>query len=94
MDAQYSDRVVRFKALAHCVRLQIMEVLANGPATVGELAVLTGRRQPYISQQLAVLYSAGLVSKKRCGLNMIYCLAKQELRDFAADIHSLCRELS
>lgn len=92
MDAQYRDRVVRFKALAHCVRLQIMEVLANGPATVGELGALTGRRQPYVSQQLAVLRSAGLVGKKRCGLNMIYYLAKHELRDFAADVHSLCRE--
>ncbi len=90
MDAPYHHRAIRFKALGHGVRLQILEALAEGPATVGELVALTGRRQPYVSQQLAVLRSAGLVSRKRCGLHTLYSLAKHELRDFASDLHSLC----
>lgn len=92
MDARYRNRVIRFKALGHSVRLQILEALAKGTASVGELTALTGRRQPYVSQQLAVLYNAGLISKKRRGLHVLYSLAKHELRSSAADLYTICCE--
>ena len=44
-----------FKALAHPVRIAILEHLRRGPRSVGELQSLTGAAGPSVSQQLAVL---------------------------------------
>jgi ArsR family transcriptional regulator len=61
-----------FRALAHPVRLQILEALARGPACVYELVTMTGRRQANISQHLALLREARLVHYERAGLNVFY----------------------
>jgi DNA-binding transcriptional ArsR family regulator len=61
-----------FKILAHPVRLQILEALANQPLCVCELVALTGRRQAYISQHLALLREVNLVRYERSGLNIYY----------------------
>jgi DNA-binding transcriptional ArsR family regulator len=61
-----------FQALAHPVRLQILEALAHQPLCVCDLVMLTGRRQAYISQHLILLREAGLVGYKRDGRNIIY----------------------
>lgn len=42
--------------------------------------ILTGRRQPYVSQHLIVLREAGLVTHTRGGLNICYRLAQPELK--------------
>ncbi|HSF80288.1 MAG TPA: metalloregulator ArsR/SmtB family transcription factor [Anaerolineales bacterium] len=61
-----------FQALAHPVRLQILEALASQPMCVCQLVMLTGRRQAYISQQLALLRDVMLVQTERSGSNIFY----------------------
>lgn len=51
-----------FAALAEPNRLQIVDLLCDGPLTVGEIAERTGMRQPQVSKHLRVLSEAGLVS--------------------------------
>ena len=64
------------KALAHPVRLQIVEVLhREGEACVCHLEHILNQRQAYISQQLSRLREAGLVVDRRKGLNVFYALA-------------------
>ena len=65
---------VLFQALGHPVRLQILEILSQGPSCVCNLVALTGKRQPLISQHLATLRSAGLVTVDRQGWNNWYQL--------------------
>lgn len=67
------------KALAHPVRLEIMEALREEEACVCHLEALLGQRQAYISQQLARLRDAGLVVDRREGLNVFYRLADESL---------------
>jgi DNA-binding transcriptional ArsR family regulator len=63
MVARYTDAAVRFKALAHPVRLQILDMLRSGEVCVCHMEAVLGKRQAYISQQLMVLRDAGLVCK-------------------------------
>jgi DNA-binding transcriptional ArsR family regulator len=71
----YDDLAVRFKALAHPVRLQILDMLRSGEACVCHMETALNKRQAYISQQLMVLRDAGLVDARRDGLQVFYCLA-------------------
>lgn len=48
-------------ALAEPKRLQMIELLRNGPMTVGEIAIRLRLRQPQASKHLKVLRDAGLV---------------------------------
>ena len=70
--AKYQRESRIFHALAHPVRLQILEALASQPMCVCELVMLTGRRQAYISQHLARLREVKLVQTERSGSNIFY----------------------
>ncbi len=54
-----------FAALADPTRRAILERLANGDATVGELAEPFSMSMPAISKHLSVLERAGLITKSR-----------------------------
>ncbi len=71
----YDNLAVRFKALAHPVRLQILDMLRSGEACVCHMETALNKRQAYISQQLMVLRDAGLVDARKDGLQVFYCLA-------------------
>ncbi len=71
----YSKEAEIFKALAHPCRLYLLNLLRSQEIQVCEMARETGRRQPYISQHLAMLRSAGLVRARREGACVYYCLA-------------------
>ncbi|GAB3435794.1 metalloregulator ArsR/SmtB family transcription factor [Phycicoccus ginsengisoli] len=57
-----------FAALADPTRRAILERLAQGDATVGELAEPFSMSLPAISKHLSVLERAGLVTKDRDGV--------------------------
>jgi len=61
-----------FRALGHPVRLRILEILAREEACVCHLTHVLRRRQAYVSQQLAVLRDAGLITSRRDGWNIYY----------------------
>lgn len=63
------------RALADPKRLCVLESLAGGELSVSELSVCVGCQVPNMSQHLAVLRSAGLVSTRRDGNTIYYRLA-------------------
>jgi DNA-binding transcriptional ArsR family regulator len=72
----YQDATVRLKALAHPVRLQILDMLRGGDEVcVCHMEAALGRRQAYVSQQLMTLRDAGLVTARKDGLQVFYRLA-------------------
>ncbi|HHH82234.1 MAG TPA: transcriptional regulator [Chloroflexi bacterium] len=76
----YERMATIFKALAHPVRLQILEILQQeGEACVCHLESILGKRQAYISQQLSKLRDAGLVVDRREGLNIFYALTEPDV---------------
>jgi DNA-binding transcriptional ArsR family regulator len=52
-----------FRALSHPIRREIVERLAAGPATVGEVSRGFGVSKPAISKHLKVLEESGVVTR-------------------------------
>lgn len=65
---------VVLEALADATRRSIVDQLARGPATVGELAGRLPVTRPAVSQHLKVLLGAGLVSYQPRGTQNVYRL--------------------
>ncbi|XJZ28761.1 ArsR/SmtB family transcription factor [Bacillota bacterium Lsc_1132] len=63
-----------FKALAHPLRIRILELLAEGDKNVNELQTLIGSEGSAVSQQLAVLRAKNIVSGTKDGNKVIYTL--------------------
>src|SRR5215831_18934653 len=62
----------RFKVLAEPMRLKILHTLWDGELTVGEIIATTTALQANVSKHLGILQQAGLVDRRRDGLNVYY----------------------
>ena len=93
-----------FKALAHPVRVQVLEQLVAGERSVGSLAEALGIELSSLSQQLGVLRRAGVVITRRVGNTIYYALrdpgmvellaaAKRMLVANLQDSHALLRTI-
>ena len=69
-----------FRALAHPVRIRILELLVNGEKNVQELQDALGVEQPVVSQQLAVLRTTNIVAGRKEGVSVRYWSAIPSLR--------------
>ncbi len=72
------------RSLANAVRLRIVLHLLAGEQAVGDLEISLDIRQPNLSQQLAELRDAGLVTARRDSRAMIYSIASDEQRRLIA----------
>ena len=68
-----------FRALAHPIRIRILEVLGTGERSVQELQQALGLEQPVVSQQLAVLRSKNIVTPRKLGTTVRYALSDRLL---------------
>jgi len=73
-----------FRALAEPNRLQIIELLLNGPRPVGDMVEQLGLRQPQVSKHLRVLSEAGLVDVRVDAQRRIYALRPAPLQELEA----------
>lgn len=78
-----------FKALGHPARIRVLEILAGGEHTVGELAAGTGLELSHLSQQVTVLRRAGVVESRRVK-NTVVCSIRSPL---IADLLQVARRL-
>lgn len=63
-----------FKALAHPLRIQILEILAEEDKSVNEILTLLDMEGSAVSQQLTVLRAKNIVSGTKDGNRVIYSL--------------------
>lgn len=63
-----------FRALAHPVRIRILEALCGGERSVHELQRALGLDQPVVSQHLAVLRGKNVVTTRKEGTSVNYAL--------------------
>ena len=80
-DAERSRTAAIARALADPKRLCVVKRLADGERSVSELSRDVGCQVPNMSQHLAVLRSAGLVSTRRDGSTVFYRLADDRVLD-------------
>lgn len=64
-----------FKTLGHPVRIRVLELLSERDHAVSEMLNEVGVEAAHLSQQLAVLRRAGLVTARREGSTVHYTLA-------------------
>jgi DNA-binding transcriptional ArsR family regulator len=69
------------RAMADEGRRTLLESLANGPATAGELATLLPIARPGVSRHLRVLREAGLVEVRHEAQRRIYALRPAPLAE-------------
>lgn len=69
------------KALADDSRRTVLENLATGPATAGELAALLPIARPGVSRHLRVLREAGLVEVRQEAQRRVYSLRPEPLAE-------------
>ena len=67
------------KAFGSPRRLELLDLLAQGPRSVDELARASGQSAANASQHLQALHSAGLVSRRREGTRVRYELAGDDV---------------
>jgi DNA-binding transcriptional ArsR family regulator len=77
-----------FKALGHSGRVRILEVLRDGDRTVAELIPGVGLESSHLSQQLAVLRRAGVVTAIRTGSSVTYSIADPAIVELLAAARS------
>ncbi|MBZ5557692.1 MAG: metalloregulator ArsR/SmtB family transcription factor [Acidobacteriia bacterium] len=64
-----------FRALAHPLRIRILEALGSGERSVQELQEALDLDQPIVSQQLAVLRAKNIVTPRKLGTTTKYALS-------------------
>ena len=79
------------RALADPKRLCVLESLANGEVSVSDLSSVVGCQVPNMSQHLAVLRAAGLVTTRRDGSTVYYRLADPRVLEAFRLIQSIAR---
>jgi DNA-binding transcriptional ArsR family regulator len=74
------------KAIAHPVRLQIVNILMKGESSVGDLVKTLGTKQSLTSQQLSILKSRGVLKSRRNGNVVFYSLHNTGIKNIMASI--------
>jgi rhodanese-related sulfurtransferase len=77
--ALFEAIAVMGKAFASPRRLELLDLLAQAPRSVDELARATGQSSANASQHLQALHVAGLVTRGREGLSVRYAVAGPEV---------------
>ncbi|WP_332667806.1 ArsR/SmtB family transcription factor [Aeromicrobium sp.] len=75
----YQAKAELFRTLGHPVRIRVLELLQDGPRPVRELLTEIEVESSSLSQQLAVLRRAGLVTSSRDGGAVLYTLATPDV---------------
>jgi rhodanese-related sulfurtransferase len=73
--ALFEAIAVMGKAFASATRLELLDLLAQGPRTVEQLARASGQSTANTSQHLQALHAAGMVTRAREGTRVRYAIA-------------------
>jgi len=78
------------KALSTEKRVEIIQLLKQGPCCVGVIAKRLGISEPATSQHLHLLKSLGLVEDRRRGFYTHYCLCPDKLNELSDKVVIVC----
>lgn len=78
----------RFRILAEPMRLRILHTLGESEMSVTELVEATGAGQANISKHLGLLLDAGLVARRKEGLNVYYRVADPSIFELCETVCS------
>jgi rhodanese-related sulfurtransferase/DNA-binding HxlR family transcriptional regulator len=90
-DALYREFAVVGKALGNPGRLELLDLLAQGPRSVEELAGAAGLAMSTCSAHLQTLREAGLVETRRDGKRVYYSLSDDDVAGLWHDLRGVAR---
>lgn len=73
-DAQLQAVSELFAVLSEPTRLRILQMLQDGPASVGEIVKSLGMKQANVSKQLGILHQAGVLGREKAGNSAVYSI--------------------
>ena len=85
----YQAKAEFFRTLGHPARIRVLELLCERDHAVHELLREIDIEASNLSQQLAVLRRAGLVTQLRAGSEVRYVIAVPEVRDLLVAARSI-----
>ncbi len=80
----YQLKAEFFKTLGHPARIRILELLSEREHAVGEMLPEVGIEAAHLSQQLAVLRRANLVTFRKEGSSVLYSLTSPHVAELLA----------
>ncbi|MFJ8042215.1 ArsR/SmtB family transcription factor [Kitasatospora sp. NPDC096147] len=89
----YQAKAELFRMLGHPVRIRVLEILQAGPTPVRDLLADLEIEPSSLSQQLAVLRRAGIVTATREGPTVVYALAGGDVADLMRAARRILTEL-
>jgi ArsR family transcriptional regulator len=78
-DEVFESAAEVFRVMSAPMRLRIINCLCDGEKNVGELLQAIDTTQPNMSQHLNTLYKAGVLAKRREGVQIFYHIANQKV---------------
>jgi ArsR family transcriptional regulator len=91
MDVNVAEHVAEvLKAVAHPVRLQIIELLEHQERCVGQLTDALGVQQAVVSQQLRIMRDRGVLSARREGARVFYHIENPNLINLLHCMYNHC----
>lgn len=76
----------RFRLLSDPMRLKILHTLGDGELHVSGLVEATGGGQANISKHLGILLDAGIVTRRKEGLNAFYRVADETIFELCTTV--------
>lgn len=76
----------RFRVLGEASRLKLLRALEPGERNVSQLVEATGLTQANVSRHLQTLTDAGILGRRKEGLNVIYCIADLTIFDLCKHV--------
>lgn len=78
------------KAVAHPVRLQIVEALEHSDCCVGDIVTKTGHPQSVISQHLGLMKDKGILGGRREGTRVFYSIRNKNVIHLLHCVYNHC----
>ncbi|OQW87068.1 MAG: transcriptional regulator [Rhodoferax ferrireducens] len=78
-DATFESAADMFRVMSAPMRLKIINCLCDGEKNVSYLLTRVNTTQPNMSQHLNTLYQAGILAKRREGVQIFYRIADQRI---------------
>lgn len=91
MDQTFEFAAELFRVMSAPMRLKIISCLCDGEKNVSHLLTKVNTTQPNMSQHLNTLYKAGILGKRRDGVQIFYRIADQRIVSIC---EAVCNEIA
>jgi len=81
-----------FQAVAHPIRLAVVEFLSQGEQCVCDITEHVGAKRSNVSRHLALMLKAGVLESRKDGLRVLYSLKTPCILNFLSCVSDVLRE--